>query len=114
MARKTNGRESDPSTANNSAHEDVEMQDQDKIEGFKKFGVSGTQARNVSSRRAGRALRLPGQIERRSKRTNKLTLQSQYNLDTPDYTVCAVPTKRLAKLLADQRPGLGHTTQHHS
>lgn len=42
MARKSNGRESDPSTADASAHEDVEMQDQDKIEGFKKFGVSET------------------------------------------------------------------------
>jgi SWI/SNF-related matrix-associated actin-dependent regulator of chromatin subfamily A member 5 len=42
MARKTNGRESGPSTADNSAHEDVEMQDQDKdkIEGFKKFGYN--------------------------------------------------------------------------
>jgi hypothetical protein len=49
MARKTNGRESGPSTADNSAHEDVEMQDQDKdkIEGFKKFGVSGSRTRNV-------------------------------------------------------------------
>jgi len=52
MARKTNGRESGPSTADSSAHEDVEMQDQDKIEGFKKFGVSGTQTRNVFSRKA--------------------------------------------------------------
>lgn len=38
MARKSNGRESDA-----SAHEDVEMQDQDDtINGFKKFGVSST------------------------------------------------------------------------
>lgn len=41
MARKSNGRGSDPSTADASAHEDVEMQDQDdKMNGFKKFGVS--------------------------------------------------------------------------
>lgn len=41
MARKSNGRESDPSTADASTHEDVEMQDQDdKMNGFKKFGVS--------------------------------------------------------------------------
>lgn len=52
MARKTNGRESGPSTADNSAHEDVEMQDQDKIEGFKKFGVSATGTRNALSRKA--------------------------------------------------------------
>lgn len=44
MARKSNGRESDPSTADASAHEDVEMQDQeDKMNGFKKFGVSQNQ-----------------------------------------------------------------------
>lgn len=43
MARKSNGRNSDPSTADASAHEDVEMQDQDdKMNGFKKFGVSKT------------------------------------------------------------------------
>jgi SWI/SNF-related matrix-associated actin-dependent regulator of chromatin subfamily A member 5 len=43
MARKSNGRGSDPSTADASAHEDVEMQDQDdKMNGFKKFGVSKT------------------------------------------------------------------------
>ena len=52
MARKSNGRESGPSTADNSAHEDVEMQDQDKIEGFKKFGVSGTGTRNSFYRQA--------------------------------------------------------------
>src|SRR5690242_2985087 len=48
MARKSNGRGSDPSTADASAHEDVEMQDQDdKMNGFKKFGVSETRTRNV-------------------------------------------------------------------
>jgi hypothetical protein len=53
MARKSNGRGSDPSTAEASAHEDVEMQDQDdKISGFKKFGVSETRARNAPFRRA--------------------------------------------------------------
>jgi SWI/SNF-related matrix-associated actin-dependent regulator of chromatin subfamily A member 5 len=44
MARKSSGRDSDgPSTADVSAHEDVEMQDQDdKMNGFKKFGVSAS------------------------------------------------------------------------
>jgi hypothetical protein len=44
MARKTSGRDSDgPSTTDVSAHEDVEMQDQDdKMNGFKKFGVSAS------------------------------------------------------------------------
>lgn len=53
MARKSNGRGSDPSTADASAHEDVEMQDQDdKMNGFKKFGVSKTRTRtrNAPSR----------------------------------------------------------------
>ena len=51
MARKSNGRGSDPSTADASAHEDVEMRDQDdKISGFKKFGVSETRTRNAPSR----------------------------------------------------------------
>lgn len=52
MARKSNGRGSDPSTAEASAHEDVEMQDQDdKMNGFKKFGVSSTRicTRNAPS-----------------------------------------------------------------
>ena len=53
MARKSNGRGSDPSTAEASAHEDVEMQDQDdKISGFKKFGVSETRTRNAPCRKA--------------------------------------------------------------
>lgn len=48
MARKSNGRESDPSTADASTHEDVEMQDHDdKMNGFKKFGVSGMPVRNA-------------------------------------------------------------------
>ena len=44
MARKSSGRDSDgPSTADVSAHEDVEMQDQDdKMNGFRKFGVSAS------------------------------------------------------------------------
>jgi hypothetical protein len=41
MARKSNVSSDGPSTADVSANEDVEMQDQDtKMSGFKKFGVS--------------------------------------------------------------------------
>jgi SWI/SNF-related matrix-associated actin-dependent regulator of chromatin subfamily A member 5 len=41
MARKSNVDSDGPSTADVSANEDVEMQDQDaKMSGFKKFGVS--------------------------------------------------------------------------
>lgn len=43
MARKSNVDSDGPSTADASANEDVEMQDQDnKMSGFKKFGVSAT------------------------------------------------------------------------
>jgi len=44
MPRKSTNVESDgPSTADVSENEDVEMQDQDtKMSGFKKFGVSAT------------------------------------------------------------------------
>lgn len=43
MARKSNVDSDGPSTADVSANEDVEMQDQDtKMSGFKKFGVSAT------------------------------------------------------------------------
>jgi hypothetical protein len=43
MARKSQVDSDGPSTADVSANEDVEMQDQDtKMSGFKKFGVSAT------------------------------------------------------------------------
>lgn len=44
MARKSNVDSDGPSTGDASAHSDVEMQDQqdDKMNGFKKFGVSIT------------------------------------------------------------------------
>jgi hypothetical protein len=47
MARKSIVDSDGPSTADVSANEDVEMQDQDqdtKMSGFKKFGVSATWA----------------------------------------------------------------------
>jgi hypothetical protein len=79
MARKSNGRGSDPSTADASAHEDVEMQDQDdKMNGFKKFGVSKTRicTRNAHSRAISNdacwMLVTDDIIERASKLTSQL------------------------------------------
>lgn len=60
MARKSNVSNSDgPSTAEGSGNEDVEMQDQDaKMSGFKKFGVSMTLPRlpSLSTRGDGTPL----------------------------------------------------------
>lgn len=87
MARKSIVDSDGPSTADVSANEDVEMQDQDtKMSGFKKFGVSATPS-SLPIRDAV--------TERHSKHTlvckKKLTVQSQYYQDTPDYTVCCFP-----------------------
>jgi hypothetical protein len=54
MARKSIVDSDGPSTADVSANEDVEMQDQDqdtKMSGFKKFGVSATRALLPAARR---------------------------------------------------------------
>jgi hypothetical protein len=48
MARKSTAKVEEPSSDEASAHSDVEMQDQqqdDKMSGFKKFGVSDPPAR---------------------------------------------------------------------
>lgn len=77
MARKSNVDSDGPSTGEGSGPSDVEMQDRDdKMHGFKKFGVSTG---------ALFACRFTGQ-------TRMLTSPSQYYQDTPDYTVqCPCP-----------------------
>jgi hypothetical protein len=55
MARKSNVDSDGSSTADVSANEDVEMQDQDtKMSGFKKFGVSATRVPAPSASRTER------------------------------------------------------------
>lgn len=49
MARKGNVDSDEPST-DNSTHEDVEMQDRDdKMNGFKKFGVSAVRSHLITA-----------------------------------------------------------------
>lgn len=111
MARKTNGRESGPSTADNSAHEDVEMQDQDKIEGFKKFGVSGTRRRSIPSLRARLKACLAVVENGQREQTANVTFAVQ-SRHTRLHSTSNVTTRR-PKSCADNRAGLGHTAQHH-
>lgn len=101
MARKSNVDSDGPSTGEGSGPSDVEMQDRDdKMHGFKKFGVSTG---------APFAFRFTGQ-------TQMLTSPSQYYQDTPDYTVqcpLAIALPRHADYLTDTRPGLRHEPKHH-
>lgn len=54
MPRKSAAKAQEPSSDDASAHSDVEMQDQpeDKMNGFKKFGVSATPSRALVRRAA--------------------------------------------------------------
>jgi hypothetical protein len=64
MARKSNVDSDGPSTADVSANEDVEMQDQDtKMSGFKKFGVSATRVPPPSAPRMERISHSERRIE---------------------------------------------------
>ena len=87
MARKSTAKVEEPSSDEASAHSDVEMQDQaadDKMNGFKKFGVSATHPRAFLSRRNTQT---SSGKQARPLRKQELIYQSQYNVDTPDYTV---------------------------
>jgi SWI/SNF-related matrix-associated actin-dependent regulator of chromatin subfamily A member 5 len=100
MARKSNASSDGPSTADVSANEDVEMQDQEttQLSGLKKLGVSAPPW-FLPTQRCGDE-KFPGCG--RYVMEFKLTMQSQYFQDTPDYTVrrplqCAraIPTCKL-------------------
>lgn len=113
MARKGNVDSDGPSTADVSANEDVEMQDQDtKMSGFKKFGVSATH-----NSRPLRDAVTQCHSESAPVCENWLTMQSQYYQDTPDYTVCQLSPPILhqhSRANTDPRPGLRYQPKHHS
>jgi hypothetical protein len=91
MARKSNVSSDGPSTADVSASEDVEMQDQEttQLSGLKKLGVSAPPwVPSLSAMGTAGFERLA--------REAKLIAQSQYFQDTPDYTVRSPPKARRA------------------
>jgi hypothetical protein len=106
MARKSIVDSDGPSTADVSANEDVEMQDQDqdtKMSGFKKFGVSATRALLPAARAS----------QREHVWTGKLTVQTQYYQDTPDYTVRFLSPPALPPgTQPNTAPGLRHPAKH--